>query len=226
MAENINRIWFLSIRILSYSLGSILYHCTYAHMFCMLLFNFVNYVFLLLCILFVMHVPFWVFCFIVLFCLLFVCKCVLYCCHRVTTQLQLTNISYQWQWQTTPKNLPRMQRTRAIPVAWLCSGLCPDRPKGWIPIIIIIIIISYHIIIIIITIKWLITEATHGINNIINDQQSNAPTWWTHSRVRSPSRAGTPLIRKMTGDATSKDMTTSVATVRDALWRLLFLLSQ
>ena len=41
------------------------------------------------------------------------------------------------QWQTTPKNLPRMQRTRAIPVAWLNSGLCPDRPKGWIPIIII-----------------------------------------------------------------------------------------
>jgi len=31
-----------------------------------------------------------------------------------------------------------MQRTRAIPVAWLSSGLCPDRPKGWIPIIIII----------------------------------------------------------------------------------------
>jgi len=33
--------------------------------------------------------------------------------------------------------LPRMQRTRAIPVDWLNSGLCPDRPKGWIPIIII-----------------------------------------------------------------------------------------
>ena len=44
------------------------------------------------------------------------------------------------QWQATPKNLPRMQRTRAILVAWLSSGLCPDRPKGWIPIIIIIII--------------------------------------------------------------------------------------
>jgi len=34
------------------------------------------------------------------------------------------------QWQATPKNLPRMQRTRAIPVASLKSGLCPDRPKG------------------------------------------------------------------------------------------------
>jgi len=38
--------------------------------------------------------------------------------------------------------LPRMQRTRAIPVAWLNSGLCPDRPKGWIPIIIIIMSIA------------------------------------------------------------------------------------
>jgi len=47
------------------------------------------YVILLLC-----YVLFWVFCFIALFSVLFVCKCVLYYCHLVATQLQLTNISY------------------------------------------------------------------------------------------------------------------------------------
>ena len=86
---------------LSYSFiffGCTVYHCVYGCKFCTLLFNFVNCVgpilFVLLCIFIVIYVPLWVFCFIVLFYVLFVCKCVLYCSHRVSTQFHLTNISY------------------------------------------------------------------------------------------------------------------------------------
>ena len=69
--------------------------------FALLLFNFVNYILLLLClyILIVMFIYFYCYVRSVL-CILFhfvvlciVCKCVLYYCHRVTTQLHLTNIS-------------------------------------------------------------------------------------------------------------------------------------
>ena len=38
-------------------------------------------------------------------------------------------ISGQKQWQTTPKNLPRMQCARAIPVTWLGSASCQARPS-------------------------------------------------------------------------------------------------
>jgi hypothetical protein len=90
----VNHIMFAAFvyHILSYYFGSIFHYCIYGCMFCMLLFNFVNNVFLLFMCVFVMHVPFRVFSYIVLFCVLFVCKCVLYCCHRVSTQLQLKYI--------------------------------------------------------------------------------------------------------------------------------------
>jgi len=52
------------------------------------------FILLYLYILIVMYVLFCVFCFSVLFYELFLCKCVLYYCHRVSTQLQLANISY------------------------------------------------------------------------------------------------------------------------------------
>ena len=93
---------------LPHSFDSIWYHCIYGCMFCMILFNFVSFVFLLLCLCILVamfmysycHVYVFLLlcmfrsgnCFIVLFYVLSVCKCVLYYCHRVSTQLQLTNI--------------------------------------------------------------------------------------------------------------------------------------
>jgi hypothetical protein len=94
--------FFHILHILSYSLGSILYHCVCGCVFCMLLFNFVNYIFLLLrlCILTVIFMfcycyvyVFLLLCYMFLllclcilivmyvpFCVSFVCKCVLYYC--------------------------------------------------------------------------------------------------------------------------------------------------
>jgi hypothetical protein len=48
------------------------------------------------------------------------------------------------QWQTTPKNFPRMLRARAIPVAWLGSGSCQNRPKCWILMMIIMYSTIYY----------------------------------------------------------------------------------
>jgi hypothetical protein len=73
------------------------YDCVYGLCCVCFLFIFVNSKFLLLCcwrILIAIYVLFCVFCFIVLLCVLFVCKYVLYYCHRLSIQWQLTNISH------------------------------------------------------------------------------------------------------------------------------------
>jgi len=68
--------------------------------YCVVLFHCVVLCFIVLycvslccCIMFVLYYV--SLCFIVLSCVFLVCKCVLYCCHRVSTQLHLKNISYR-----------------------------------------------------------------------------------------------------------------------------------
>jgi hypothetical protein len=61
--------------------------CSYCYV--IYFYYYVTCSFVSLIILIVMYVLFCVFCHIVLFCVLCMCKCVPYYCHRVSTQLQL-----------------------------------------------------------------------------------------------------------------------------------------
>jgi hypothetical protein len=64
----------------------VLFYITVYMVVCFVRFYLILYKYLLV-LLTLIYVLFWVFCLIVLFCILFVCKCVLYYCHRMSTQL-------------------------------------------------------------------------------------------------------------------------------------------
>jgi len=70
-----------------------------------------------------MCVPFCVFCFNVSLCVLFVCKCVLYCCHPIAVD----------KYRGTDKSLVRPGRKQAnvfVRMAWISSGVLPCRKKN------------------------------------------------------------------------------------------------
>jgi hypothetical protein len=76
---------------------SMLYEGQIMYSYCYVVYSFVS-----LRILVVMYVPFLVYCFIVLFCVLFVCKCVLYYCHRVSNPIAVNKYTWEGGYQKIP----------------------------------------------------------------------------------------------------------------------------
>jgi hypothetical protein len=74
--------------------------------------------FVVLCIVCVNCVFFALFVLIVLFYVLFVCNCVLYYCHRVSTQLQLTNIPYHSYTTTISQSRKVLNQWRHVYIAY------------------------------------------------------------------------------------------------------------
>ena len=105
----------------------VVYVCIYIYIYIyMLLFNFVNYLFYCYISVFLLLCMFRVFCFIVLFCVMFVCKCVLYYCHRVSTQSQVTQfiVSYHTN-KLTIRNNQVIETYKAI------SSFSSGNRGGW-----------------------------------------------------------------------------------------------
>ena len=63
-------------------------------------------------------------CKIVLFYVFFACKCVLYCCHRVSTQLQLTDISYIFKQPVDCCLPPIHERCHFLHFIWQLLQFC------------------------------------------------------------------------------------------------------
>ena len=65
------------------------------------------------------------------FCVLFVCKCALYYCHRVATQLQLTNISYIVSYRIVSYRIHSVTRQKTLIIMLSSEPRIPPQSLPW-----------------------------------------------------------------------------------------------